>query len=546
MSAVSGAIVGNAGSGSGFRRIFNPVGKVAQAFGVSTAFIAGIMGPVGGGKTTECIAKGLRIGMMQKPVWDPTRRFAQQSGCFVKKCRGVVVRDTYPNLDRTVIKSWQQWFKGPDGAVIGKWSSEAPRRHSFTLDIGRPGTRGFYQLDMEVIFTAIGENTVEDVLRGLECTWLWPNEWDLLPKEVLEYGVGRVGRYPSVVECGVPCVFSQIFGDFNAPEEDNHVYDLFVDQNIDPEVAEAIKAEIGDQPLIEFFRQPGARDPGAENLHNLPKGYYAKQLLALKNAPDKISRLIDNKFGAVRSGHPVYPEFTDPVHTSTEALTPEPALELILAADAGLTPALLVGQEMPDGQIRVYAELATIVAEGDELNGIGPTRFGEQVARLLASSRFSMFRPDQIRAVADPSSEAGTDGSGNELSWMKIVSRHAGVRFRKARTNDLNLRLEAVRRPLGRLIDGRAGLLIDGKNCPVLRRGFNSGYVYRRVTIQGGDGRYENKPAKNQFSHVHDAMQYLALEAGQGMAVLRGDTARRRERGSFRVETDYDIFGDAA
>ena len=297
---------------------------------------------------------------------------------------------------------------------------------------------------------------------------------------------------------------------------------------------------------VGFHRQPGGRSksPPPENIANLPKGYYAQQMIG--QGADFIRRFIDNEFGPVRSGHPVYPEYSDRVHCSEIELVPDTSLELILAADAGLTPALLAGQEMPDGQIRVLAELATIVDIEDDLNGIGPTRFGQAVARLLASRRFSAFRPEQIRAVADPSSEAGTDGSGNELSWMKIVSRNAGVRFRKARTNDVNLRLEAVRRPLGRLIDGRPGLLIDGKNCPVLRRGFNSGYVYRRVTIQGGDGRYENKPAKNQFSHVHDAMQYLALEAGQGVAVLRGDTARRRERGSFRVENDYDIFGDAA
>lgn len=517
-------------------RLLNPVGPVAGAFGRSLAFICGIMGPVGGGKTTECIAKGIRVGMAQKAVWDSARN------CFVKKCRGAVVRDTYPNLDRTVIKSWKQWFKGKDGKPIGHWSGDAPRVHTFTLNVGRPGTRGFYQLDMEVIFTAIGDNAVEDVLRGLELTWLWLNEWDLLDKAVLEYGVGRVGRYPSVVECGVPCAFSQVFGDFNAPEEDNWLYDLFINQDLDPEIVELLKEELGDQPLLNFFRQPGARDPGAENLHNLPKGYYTKQILALSKSPDKISRLIDNKFGAVRSGMPVYPEFADTIHVPSEEPVPIRGLPLRIGMDAGLTPAAVIAQRNSLGQTIVYAELATFLEEEDQLGAVGPTAFGEALADLIAA-RFPGFAIEF--AAVDPAATKGVDDSGNELNWLQYAAKASKLRIRPAPVpnNSLEVRLEAVRRPLKRLVEaGRPGLIISPA-CKILRRGFNSGYVYRRTALAGKDSRYENKPVKNQFSHVHDALQYLMVTSGEGRmsgapgGALDGATTRK-----VTVTSDYNPF----
>lgn len=527
---------GMAPEGAGIVRLLNPVGPVAGAFGVSRAFIAGIMGPVGGGKTTECIAKGIRVGMAQQAAWDDAR------GCYVKKCRGGVVRDTYPNLDRTVIKSWKQWFKGADGKPIGHWSGEAPRVHTFTLNVGRPGTKGYYQLDMEVIFTAIGDNAVEDVLRGLELTWLWLNEWDLLPKSVLELGVGRVGRYPSVVDCGVPCTFSQVFGDFNAPEEDNHVYDLFMNEDLDPEIVAALAEELGDQPLIKFFRQPGAREPGAENLHNLPKGYYTKQILALNKSPDKISRLIDNKFGAVRSGMPVYPEFSDTLHVPDVAPQPIRGLPLRIGMDAGLTPAAVIAQRNSLGQTIVLAELATFLEDEDQLGAVGPTAFGEALADLLAS-RFPGFAVEF--AAVDPAATKGVDDTGNELNWLQIAAKVSKLRIRPAPVpnNSLEVRLEAVRRPLKRLVEaGRPGLIIS-RDCKILRRGFNSGYVYRRTALAGKDGRYENKPVKNQYSHVHDALQYLMVTSGEGRLNDRGGPAldgRAAQR--VTVNSDYNPF----
>ena len=44
----------------------------------------------------------------------------------------------------------------------------------------------------------------------------------------------------------------------------------------------------------------------------------------------------------------------------------------------------------------------------------------------------------------------------------------------------------------------------------MLRRGFNGRYQYERVNVIG-DERFRDVPLKNDFSHLHDALQYGAL-----------------------------------
>ena len=45
----------------------------------------------------------------------------------------------------------------------------------------------------------------------------------------------------------------------------------------------------------------------------------------------------------------------------------------------------------------------------------------------------------------------------------------------------------------------------------MLRKGFNGGYQFRRLNV-GGE-KYADKADKNDFSHPHDATQYLCQGA---------------------------------
>lgn len=486
----------------------SPAGPVADSFTKSKAFISAIMGPVGSAKTTHCIQKCLWAAIWQNPGPDGVRR-----------AKVVVIRDTYPNLISTTLASWFRWFP----KHIGKWSGEPPMTHTISMQLHRPS-----DVELTMIFIAIGDRRVEDVLRGLEVTAAWLNEADRLVPDVLRFLQGRVGRYPGTLEGG--CAWSGILMDFNAPDVDNWTYKLLVDRDF----PDGMGADD-----VEFYRQPSGLSPKAENIHNLPARYYERQQIG--NTPDYIRRMIRNEFGAVRNGMPVYPEFQDNFHVADRDMLPVKGIPLYITADAGLTPAAVVGQRLPNGQIRILDELAVFLEEDEELNGVGPTRFGRAVAATL-ESRFPGF--DLVYGRCDPSAEYGTDGSGNEQSWMQIVSKTSGVLFRPAPTNDPTIRLEAVRRPLLRMIEGgQPGLLISPR-CKILRRGFNSGYVYRRTSMQGGDGRYENKPVKNQYSHVHDALQYLCCSMGEAREVM--GSKQNSGRRQMTADGDYDIYGDAA
>jgi hypothetical protein len=519
-----------------------PVGPVAAAFGQSDAFIAGIMGPVGGGKTTACIARMFQIGMKQNAIWDPRRDWvlggASGTGCFVRKCRIAVVRDTYPNLDRTTIKSWQQWVP----KSLGRWVGEAPRTHAFTIDLQVPGAKHHHQLDMEVIFTAIGDRTVEDVLRGLELTALWPNEWDLLPATILQIGAGRVGRYPGSVDGG--CAFSQIIGDFNAPEEDNHLVPLFgIESEIDPKLSAAF-GDGGDKPIVEFFRQPGGLDDGAENLVNLPggRGYYVKQAALL--TADKKRRFIDNRLGPIRHGTPVYPEFRDEYHVAEFDI--DPRYPVLIGADQGICPGAVIAQLNPELDcIDVHDELARIFENEDgtiELSQMGGEAFGRELA-----ARLLMRAPNNAIGLAccDPAGAAGEQAI-EQRSWRQDFQKGLGVHVRKARVpgNALEPRLNAMRKRLGGGVGGRPRFRLH-RRCVILRKAFNTRYAWQRISagsVEGG--RFGSKPLKLQgYSDVMNAMEYLAFEIDRGAEMAATDPRGGDRRRQVVADSSYPMFG---
>ena len=71
--------------------------------------------------------------------------------------------------------------------------------------------------------------------------------------------------------------------------------------------------------------------------------------------------------------------------------------------------------------------------------------------------------------------------------------------------------------------------------CRNLIKGFEGGYQYRRLQVSGE--RFDDKPDKNHFSHIHDALQYLMLGAGEGRQVMQTVT-----KGSFQAKREYDVF----
>lgn len=480
-----------------------PPGRVAAQFLASDAFVQAIMGPVGSGKTGASLMKPLYLARRQAPH--------PRDG--VRRTKFAVIRDTARNLEKTTIPSWHRWVpKEMPGSDWFGGSGGQPARH--VIRFALPDET---QVELIIEFIGLGEGSAETVMPGWEGTGAYLNEADKLSRDVLTFVKGRVGRYPAKDPAAGfgGATWRGVWMDFNAPDTDHWLYRTLVDGEVD---------EGFEDPRWRpaFFVQPGAMikqggryvvNPRAENLANLPDGYYDQQIAG---QPDwYIRRMVLNQWGASRDGHPVYEEYNDELHCAPTDLLPSPDLPLEIGVDAGLTAAAVIGQRMPNGQLRGLDEL---VAPN---TGWGAIKFGETLNRLLSERYPQWSRAGRaglrVEVRCDPA--AGARSSTDEQSWLQVFAATTGLPVRPAPTNAPTMRLEAVRKPLSRLVDGQPGLLISPR-CKVLRKGFNSGYRLRRVLVNGSTERFDDKPDKNEFSHVHDAFQYFALGDSGHLDVL--------------------------
>ena len=56
--------------------------------------------------------------------------------------------------------------------------------------------------------------------------------------------------------------------------------------------------------------------------------------------------------------------------------------------------------------------------------------------------------------------------------------------------------------------------------------------------MQVSGERYTDKPDKNDYSHVHDALQYLLLGAGEGTKI----TGQKNDAKVVQAKTHFDVF----
>lgn len=441
---------------------YSPAGPVVTAFHNSNAFVRGIMGPVGSSKTSACVMEGFARSCEQ----------AARSG--VRRVRGAALRATYPELKSTTIKTFCEWLP----FLKMRWDAPISARGRLPLSDGTI-------LDLEVMFIALDRPEETGKLRSLELTWGFINEASETAREVFDMLTQRVRRYPPM-KYGGPS-WTGVFMDTNAPDSDHWYWKL---------------AEAETPQGYEFFRQPPGMlpegegwkvNPAAENLENLPKGYYEAMVHGKRREWVKV--FLANEYGTFVDGKPVYPEYADDIHTAKKPLPVLDRLPIVVGLDYGSTPAAAFTQITPRGQFRII----------DELYGwdIGVGAFAEDVMK----PHIAMHYPKrEIIFVGDPS---GLAQESDSRSAFDVLSSH-GVTAVPAHTNRLTGRLEAVRHYLGRMVDGQPALIVDPK-CERIRKGFLGKYHYRRIQVSFE--RFKDTPEKDEYSHPHDATQYAALYA---------------------------------
>lgn len=493
------------------------VGPKAEAFCNDQRLLTAIMGPYGSAKTTSCIRKVVQSAMWQKPGTDGVRR--------VRWC---VVRDTYAQLETNVMNSWFTWFPKTKENWNGR---EMCHRLNFHVMIGDdPVPQPIY---IEMYFRAMGDQKAEDVLKGLELTGLWLNEADTLDMATFLFGMPRTGRYPAKKDGG--CQWHGVICDFNAPDIDNWVYDLLVEKNLglNAEQEAELRAVLGERFGVGFYQQPGGLSPNAENLQNLPEGYYQGLAFAFANKPNHLRRFVHNLFGAVFNGQPVFPEFNPSIHVASERLVPYRGEPIHAGLDGGNTPALVFFQ-LIENQFRMIDELVIYdPGKTEELKRLGSKAFAatakEFVAEQYPTCRMGTF-------FYDPAIGYGPEDDDED--WLRFFRKEfKGAKFRPGGKdgNRIEPRLTSVRDRMVKMPGGRPGLLIS-PTCRVVIRAFTAGYVIERVKMSNGMGRFRDVPSKNDFSHVMDATQYASLGAETRAAIIDDLDARGRQRANGKVK----------
>ncbi len=430
-----------------------------------------ILGPFGSGKSVGSQIEIPRRAQMQRAsILDGS-----------KKTRIAVVRETMPQLRDTTMKTFLDWF--PNGS-LGEYHGLTKTYH-----IKKDG------INCEIIFRALDDEKDVANLLSIELTGAYLNEFRDIKRVIVEAIDGRLGRYPRMADGGPTWI--GMWGDSNMPEIGSYWHNRLT--GVDPEDGKTKKPVEGQEVFIQppgMIRvAPGeyVDNPTAENLENLPKGYYRN--LINGKTEDYIRTYVMCEYGRSKGGKPIHPMFNRGLHVSAVPLIPNPANLLLIAADFGLTPAIVLKQQDALGRVLTLDSIATF--------GMGLERAIEE--RLLPLMRRKYDACKDIFVTGDPS--GGTGAQGDEVSCVDVFQRYKRKGLGKVKmawSNNPIHRMGATDHFLCRLVGrGVAAYQID-PGAVELIEALEGAYMWKRYK----DGRPSNEVEKNDASHVGEANEY--------------------------------------
>lgn len=440
--------------------------KTIEAFMMANNSMRVLMGPVGSGKSVGCCFEVVRRASMQKPNEDGIRR-----------TRALIIRETARQLVDTTIKTWNDWF--PPG-VCGRYMRTTK---TYFFKVG--------DVECEVMFRALDDADDVANLNSLEVTFAWMNECRDIHPDIVDALSKRVGRYPSSKDGGP--TWHGMWGDTNPPTMDTWWY--YMMENIDP--------KDGVSPANngwEVFKQPSGRSAFAENIENLPEGYYDTQ----GRSEDYIRVFVDGEYGLSSNGQPIYQYFRPDYHMAKESIRiiPNNIRPVMVGVDLGLTPAAVLGQQDARGRALILDELVSF--------DMGIQRFTRTMLKPLLYERFPGV---PVLVIVDP---AGVQRAQTDERTAVEIIKAEGLRVIPAKTNKISARVNAVDDYLMRQVDGDPAFLLDPK-CVQLKAAMMGGYRFDK----------SGKIDKNKHSHIAEALQYLMLHITSGADA--GIFSQRRE-----------------
>ena len=194
-------------------------------------------------------------------------------------------------------------------------------------------------------------------------------------------------------------------------------------------------------------------------------------------------------------GIPVYlDDWSREFHVNHEPLTYADNMPIIRGWDFGLSShgmACVFGQLLTNSRLFIYRELTA--------SDMGLERFVEEVQRL---SHEWFPRCQKYYDIADP--QGWARNQQDKSSCIRVMRQPPlranpipGLKGIVGRRQSVTYFLKANVRGLPKLV-------VD-PSCTMLISGFDGGYHFAYKP----DGQLHDEPAKNEYSHPHDALQYL-------------------------------------
>jgi len=486
---------------------YNPIPTIKQ-FHASMGQIRCIVGPVGSAKSSG--------GAMEVCYYAPHYLFNTYG---IKKTTWCVLRGTYRELMDTTVKTVKDpeegWF--PDGEFHA-----SDNIYVIRYDNG---------IEVEILFRACDRTSDVKKFKSLALYGYWIDESIEVPtavKSMLKTRIGRQPRwavwdkilrekYPELTNLTEEALQAHV-----ADHPETFITRMGIETTNPPDIEHPTYSEFnwttpppGPVPKGEPKKNHiGFWQPPRENEANLRPGYYDDLMNDYSDQPDWADMYVDGKPGALVVGKLVYHNFRRALHVAHGDLTWSKG-DLWRGWDnSGNCPACVVIQMPTPNHIQVIREFHT--------DKMGIVDFTEAVKVSC-----NMLFPDaKYIDWEDPAGENQySKRDGGFTSNAKLMREECGIDVRPSEQN-WSARRESVERQLGRI----DGILID-PSCIRLINGFIAGYSYPEI---GKTGIHGDKPIKNRFSHVHDALQYVLVK-------LVGEASRNLDQEAV-AKSDFEVI----
>jgi hypothetical protein len=386
--------------------------------------------------------------------------------------RWLFLRDTFENLRRTSMAEFFTWF--PNG-VYGTYHEG---KKLWVWDHERTGIKG------EIYFMGCDDETGASRIASMPLAGVAIDEpagassegTDGVPEYVFDTAMGQLRQK------GMKWYAAKLAT--NNPDESHWTYRRFVDPGTppDPSIPKLPDQESG-------YRIHQTR--GAENLDNLPPGYYQNLARQWAHRPDLVRRFVKGEFGFQSKGKAVTPEWNDRMHLA-EDLAPVRGVPMTLMWDGGSTPTCVISQITPLGD---WLILQSFVGQDT-----GMYELIRDVVKPILNSRYTGLA---YRHTGDPNLKS-PEQSSKGTTAEKVIRKELGGVFTPGPIN-IPSRVEPLREVLRRTRDGRGVVLVDKKLARHVWHALRGGWHYH-VTRAGTVGQI----SKDEHSHPGDCMGYGA------------------------------------